>query len=81
MIFLTNFMPLTSFYTPWKHQKTEGFWEFLGWKFWGFLGCWGEGEGVIERKQWYEMGYVTRLWHIFLVEYNFRNLKIILTLS
>ena len=27
---LTNFMSLVSFYTPWKHQKTEGFLMFSG---------------------------------------------------
>ena len=27
---LTHFMPLTSFYTPWKHQETCGFLTFSG---------------------------------------------------
>ena len=38
---LTHFMPLVSFYTPSKHQKTFGFLMFLG---------------GIERGQWHEMG-------------------------
>ena len=41
-MFLTQYMPLVSFYTPWKHQKTKGFLMF---------------PGVIERHQWHEMGY------------------------
>ena len=28
--FFTHFMPLVSFYTPWKHQKTFGFLMFSG---------------------------------------------------
>ena len=28
--FLTHFMPLVSFYTPWKHPKTRGFLVFWG---------------------------------------------------
>ena len=39
---LTHFMPLVSFYTAWKHQKTSGFLMF---------------SGGIERDQWHEMGY------------------------
>ena len=27
---VTHFMPLISFYTPWKHQKTSGFLMFSG---------------------------------------------------
>ena len=38
---LTHFMPVISFYTPWKHQKTSGFLMFLG---------------GIERDQLHEMG-------------------------
>ena len=38
---LTHFMPLVSFYTPSKHQKTSGFLTF---------------SGGIERDQWHEMG-------------------------
>ena len=38
---LTHFMPLISFDTPRKHQKTRGFLLF---------------SGVIERDQWHEMG-------------------------
>ena len=38
---LTHFMPLVSFDTPWKHQKTEGFLMF---------------SGAIEWDQWHEMG-------------------------
>ena len=38
---LTYFIPLVSFYTPWKHQKTSGFLIF---------------SGDTEREQWYEMG-------------------------
>ena len=38
---LIHFMPLVSFYTPSKHQKTFGFLMFLG---------------GIERGQWHEMG-------------------------
>ena len=38
---LTRFMPLISFYTPRKHQKTRGFLMF---------------SGGIERDQWHEMG-------------------------
>ena len=39
---LTHFMPLVSFYTFWKHQKTKGFLVF---------------SGGIEREQWHEMGW------------------------
>ena len=39
---LTYFMPLISFYIPWKHYKTFGFSLF---------------SGGIERDQWHEMGY------------------------
>ena len=38
---LTRFMPLVSFYIPWKHQKTRGFPMFSGDR---------------ERDQWYKMG-------------------------
>ena len=38
---LTHFLPLVSFYTPWKHHKTRGFLMFTG---------------GIERDQWYETG-------------------------
>ena len=38
---LTHIMPLVSFDTPWKHQKTFGFLF----------------SGGIERDQWHEMGY------------------------
>ena len=38
--FLTNFMPLVSFYAPWK-QKNKVFLMF---------------SGGIEKDQWYEMG-------------------------
>ena len=38
--YLTNFMLLVSFDTPWKHQKTRGFMMF---------------SGGIERDQWHEM--------------------------
>ena len=38
---LAHFIPLISFYTPWKHQKTSGFLIF----------SWG-----IERHQWHETG-------------------------
>ena len=27
---LTHFQPIFHFYTPWKHQKTSGFWCFQG---------------------------------------------------
>ena len=37
---LTHFMPLISFHTPWKHQKTRGFLMF---------------SGGIKRDQWHEM--------------------------
>ena len=37
---LTHFMPLVSFYTPWKYQKAIGFLMF---------------SGCIERDQWNEM--------------------------
>ena len=37
----TDFMPLVSFNTPWKHQKTKRFLIF---------------SGGTERDQWYEMG-------------------------
>ena len=40
-IYLKHFMPLLSFYTHWKHQKTSGFLIF---------------SGGIERYQWHEMG-------------------------
>ena len=36
-------MPLISFYTPWKHQRTSGFLMFPGWR---------------ERDQWHEMGEI-----------------------
>ena len=35
-------MPLVSFYTPWKYEKTSRFLIF---------------SGGIERDQWHEMGY------------------------
>ena len=38
---LTHFMPLVSFYTPWKHQKPKGF----------LMPSMG-----IERDQWHEIG-------------------------
>ena len=38
---LNYFMPLLSFYTPWKHRKTRGLLMF---------------SEVIERNQWHEMG-------------------------
>ena len=38
---LTHFVPLISFDTPWKHQKTSGFLMF---------------SGGITRDQWHEMG-------------------------
>ena len=38
---LNHFMPLISFDTPWKHQKTRGFPMF---------------SGGIKRDQWHEMG-------------------------
>ena len=40
-ICVTHFIPLVSFYTPWKHQKTRGFLMF---------------SGGLERDQWHEMG-------------------------
>ena len=39
--YLTHFMPLGSFYTPGKYQKTRGFLMF---------------SGGIETDQWHEMG-------------------------
>ena len=39
--FFTYFMPLVSFDTPWKHQKTNAFLMF---------------SGGVERDQWHEMG-------------------------
>ena len=39
-------MPLISFDTPWKHQKTRGFMMF---------------SGGIKRDQWHEMGEVNVL--------------------
>ena len=49
---LTYFMPLVSFYTPWKHQKTSGFLMF---------------SGGIERDQWHEIGQVilTKIIHYY----------------
>ena len=47
---LTDFMPMVSFYTPWKHQKTSGFLMF---------------SGAIERDQWHKMGlgpFITLFW-------------------
>ena len=41
IVFLTHFMPLISFDTPWKHQKTRGFLMF---------------SGGLKRVQWHEMG-------------------------
>ena len=38
---LTHFMPLVSFYNPWKHPKTSGFLMI---------------SGVIERDHWHKMG-------------------------
>ena len=40
-LLLTHFMPLVSFDTPWKHQRTKGFLMF---------------SGGIEKDQWHEMG-------------------------
>ena len=37
----THVMPMISYYTPWKHQKTRAFLMFSGGK---------------ERKQWHKMG-------------------------
>ena len=37
-----HFIPLVSFHTPWKHQKTRGFFMF---------------SGGIEWDQWHEIGY------------------------
>ena len=36
MKLLIHFMPLVSFYTPWKHQKTKGFLMFSGDVFRGY---------------------------------------------
>ena len=46
-------MPLVSFYTPWKHQKTRGFLML---------------SGGVERDHWYEMGYTVILRIKFLIE-------------
>ena len=40
-IHLTHFMPLVSFDTPWKHQKTSDFFMF---------------SGGVERDKWHETG-------------------------
>ena len=40
LVSLSHYMPLFSFYTSWKHQKTKGFLMF---------------SGGIEREQWQEM--------------------------
>ena len=40
-MYLTHFMALLSFYTPWKHKKPFSFLMF---------------SGGIERYQWHEMG-------------------------
>ena len=40
LVSLSHYMPLFSFYTSWKHQKTRGFLMF---------------SGGIEREQWHEM--------------------------
>ena len=41
---LPHIMPVISFYSPWRHQKTSGFEMF---------------SGGIERDQWHEMGWKT----------------------
>ena len=51
----THFMPLISFYTPWKHQKTSDLLMFLG---------------GIERCQWHEMGYIFLLEKQFLKRFH-----------
>ena len=51
--FLTYFMPLVSFYTPQKHQKTSGFLMFL--------------EGI-ERDQWHETGQLLFYYYLTLKE-------------
>ena len=48
-LILIPFMPLISFYTPWKHQKTRGFLIFP--------------RGVERNHQWHETGYVSnKIW-------------------
>ena len=37
-------MPMVSFYTPWKHQKTISFLTF---------------PGLLERDQWHETSHIT----------------------
>ena len=37
---LTHFMPLVSFHTPWKHQKTRGFLTFSGVQKWNIRLKW-----------------------------------------
>ena len=49
-LYLTHFMPLVSFYSPWKRQKTSSFLIFLG---------------GIERDQWHEMVWAGDLSHLF----------------
>ena len=39
-LYLTHFMPVLSFYTPWKHQETFGFLMF---------------SGGVESDQWHDM--------------------------
>ena len=50
---LNPFMPLVSFYSPWKHQKNKGFLMFSGGIEWN---KWNELNKVI-RKQWRLVGY------------------------
>ena len=46
--FLTHYMPLVSFYIPWRQQESSGFFMF---------------SGCIERNQWHEMCITHFLWH------------------
>ena len=52
---ISHFMPLTSFDTPWKHQKTSGFLMF---------------SGGIKRDQWHEMGYALNWYSAMLHQSN-----------
>ena len=48
---LTHFMPLVSYYMPWKHEKTFGFFMF---------------SGGVERNQWHEIGWKCYFfWNIY----------------
>ena len=60
--YLTHFVPLISFDTPWKHQKTRSFLMF---------------SGGIKRDQWHEIGWKKNVFGVLCIIYHFvrRSLK------